>query len=48
MRKYDQPVAARVKAADAKEAQNLARLTTMYFASAIIVGLFALLVLPNL
>ena len=48
MRNYKQPVSAKVKAAKAEETQKINKLTTLYFASALIVGIFAVFVLPNL
>jgi len=48
MRKYNQPVQAKVKALKAEEEQKASNLTSIYFVSALIVGVFAVFILPNL
>jgi len=48
MRKYNQPVSAKVKALKAEEEQKMAKLTSLYFVSALAVGVFAVFILPNL
>jgi len=48
MRKYNQPVQAKVKALKAEDEQKTNNLTSLYFMSALVVGVFAVFILPNL
>ncbi len=48
MRKYHQPVQAKVKALKAEDEQKTNNLASIYFVSALLVGVFAVFILPNL
>ena len=48
MRNHKQPMQVKVKALKAEKAQNANKLTTLYFAGALMVGVFAMFILPNL
>ena len=48
MRNLKQPSQVKVKALKTENAQNTNKLTSLYFVSALIVGVFAVFILPNL